>query len=120
MTGGGEVRRNPVDGPWMGSASAVEEVIGIDAGADHAAAARHLLDHGWTPCGRGEFAIGLRSPSGLLVARISPFDPTARFTADLYRSGEATGWFPHLALERELEGGANLLLNSSRRSIARR
>ncbi|WP_150308647.1 hypothetical protein [Planctomonas psychrotolerans] len=88
----------------------MQDVAGIGAGADHLDAEQHLLHRGWTPCGRGDWAIALESPSGRLAARISPFDPTAPFTAALYREGRTTGWFPQLYLERRLEGGGSLLL----------
>jgi hypothetical protein len=88
----------------------LEHVESIDAHADHSDAEAHLLALGWAACGRGDWAIALQSPSGQLAARISPFDPTAPFTAKLYRAGRVTGWFPELLLERPLTGGANLLL----------
>ncbi|BDI22996.1 hypothetical protein [Herbiconiux sp. L3-i23] len=88
----------------------IDHVEAIDATADHSGAEAHLCALGWTVCGRGDWAIALRSPSKQLAARISPFDPTAAFTADLYRAGRHTGWFPTLFLERSLAGGANLLL----------
>lgn len=85
-------------------------VESIDAHADHRDAEARLLALGWAACGRGDWAIALQSPSGQLAARISPFDPTAPFTAKLYREGRDTGWFPELLLEHPLAGGANLLL----------
>lgn len=63
---------------------------------------------GWTPCGRGDWAVALRSPSGAWAARISPFDPAAPHSADLYRRAAHTGQVPRLALQRPLEGGADL------------
>ncbi|MFC0681890.1 hypothetical protein ACFFGH_28995 [Lysobacter korlensis] len=86
------------------------DVKTIPVGADHVLAQRHLRRRRWVPCGRGDWAVALKSPSGRLAARISPFDPTAPFTAELYRSGQATGWFPQLFLERALEGGGSLLV----------
>jgi hypothetical protein len=91
----------------------VDEIVDVEtipADADHDQAEGHLRRLGWLPAGRGDWAIALRSPSGELAARISPFDPAAPFTAELYRSGQSTGWFPRLFLERPLEGGGHLLL----------
>lgn len=87
----------------------IEDIATIDPAADHVGADRHLRARGWVPCGEGDWAIALRSPSGKTAARISPFDPTAPFTAELYRVGRGTGWFPELFLERSLDGGASLL-----------
>ena len=44
-----------------------------------------LPRRGWTRCGVGDWAVALRSPSGSLAARISPFDPVAPYTAQLFR-----------------------------------
>ncbi|WFR66007.1 hypothetical protein P9139_13120 [Curtobacterium flaccumfaciens] len=63
---------------------------------------------GWTPCGTGDWAYALRSPSGGLAARISPFDPAAPYSAMLYRQAAHTRQVPVLVDHRVLEGGADL------------
>lgn len=77
---------------------------------DHLAAERMLHDGGWTWCGAGDWATALRSPSGLHAARISPFDPAAPYTAELYRRAAHTGQVPRLVAALELDGGANVLV----------
>lgn len=62
----------------------------------------------WTPCGTGDWAIALRSPSGALAARISPFDPAGPYSAMLYRRAAHTRQVPALVDHRVLEGGADL------------
>jgi hypothetical protein len=80
------------------------EVLPPDA--DHAAAERVLTEAGWSPCGVGDWAVVLASPSGSLVARICPFDPVAPYTAELFRRAADTGQVPVLHAYVELEGGA--------------
>ena len=63
---------------------------------------------GWTDCGAGDWAFALISPSGDLVARLSPFDPVGPFTARLYEQAAGTGRTPRLHLHRLLSGGADL------------
>ncbi len=82
----------------------------ITARTDHRDAARILTDEGWTDCGAGDWAIGLRSPSGARAARISPFDPCAPYTARLYREAAATGQVPRLHAAIDLEGGGSLVV----------
>jgi hypothetical protein len=48
----------------------------------------------------------LRSPSGALAARISPFDPVATYTTELFRRAASTGFVPALHALRPLDGGA--------------
>lgn len=74
--------------------------------ADHAVATRVLLDAGWSRCGAGDWAVVLASPSDRLAARISPFDPVAPYTVELFRRAAATGRVPVLHRFVELEGGA--------------
>jgi hypothetical protein len=50
----------------------------LAADSDHVTVEALFISHGWTPCGVGDWAVALRSPSGELAARISPFDPVAR------------------------------------------
>ena len=73
--------------------------------------AEHVLREAWwTACGAGDWAIALRSPSGRLAARISPFDPAMPYNAQLYRRAERTGQVPRVQAEVTLHGGANLLI----------
>ena len=74
--------------------------------ADHAVAEQFLLDSGWDRCGVGDWAVVLASPSGLTAARISPFDPVAPYTAELFRRAAGTGQVPALWAYAELDGGA--------------
>lgn len=82
----------------------------LGQGTDHRDAERALPAEGWTGCGAGDWAIALRSPSGVYAARISPFDPGAPFSATLYRRAAHTGLVPRLDAEIPLEGGGNLLV----------
>jgi hypothetical protein len=83
---------------------AVVDALPVDA--DHVAAEAVFADHGWTRCGIGDWAVVLRSPSAALAARISPFDPVATYTAELFRQAAATGFVPALHAFRPLAGGA--------------
>jgi len=85
-------------------------VIALDADADHRAAEQAHLAAGWTPCGEGDWAFALRSPDGSAVARISPFDPTGPYTAELYRCAAATRQVPEVFSHRRLIGGGDLLV----------
>lgn len=76
--------------------------------ANHLVAEGALRSLGWEPCGAGDWAVALRSPSGRHAARISPFDPAAPYTAELYRRAASTGQVPRLDLHVGLEGGAEL------------
>lgn len=75
-------------------------------GADHLVAEQELLAHGWSRCGVDDWAVVLASPSGRLAARISPFDPVAPYTAELFRRAAGTRLVPTLHAYVELEGGA--------------
>jgi hypothetical protein len=76
--------------------------------ADHRDAEHALLAAGWTACGAGDWAIGLRSPDGTAAARISPFDPTGPYSAALYREAAHTRQVPQLLAHRRLTGGGDL------------
>jgi hypothetical protein len=78
----------------------------LPADADHVVVEQALRRAGWSPCGVGDWAVVLASPSGQLAARISPFDPTAAYTSALFRRAAATCQVPVLHAFRELEGGA--------------
>jgi hypothetical protein len=75
---------------------------------DHRDVEHALLAVGWTPCGAGDWAIALRSPDGTAAARISPFDPTGPYTAELYRLAGHTRQVPELFAHRRLVGGGDL------------
>ena len=78
----------------------------LPSGADHVVAEQVLLDAGWDRCGVGDWAVVLASPSGLTAARISPFDPVAPYTAELFRTAARTRQVPALQAYVELDGGA--------------
>ncbi|MFC4138548.1 MULTISPECIES: hypothetical protein [unclassified Microbacterium] len=78
--------------------------------ADHRAAERAFTDAGWTPAGAGDWAIALRAPDGSAAVRISPFDPTGPYTAELYRAAAHTRLVPELFAHRRLAGGGDLQL----------
>ena len=64
---------------------------------------------GWVPCGVGDWAIGLRSPDGTLVARICPFDPAYSAFVDLCRECVGNPWLPRIELAAGLEGGGSVV-----------
>lgn len=76
--------------------------------ADHHEVEQALLRDGWTPCGAGDWAVALRSPDGTTAARISPFDPTAPYSAALYARAAHTRQVPVLLAHRRLTGGGDL------------
>lgn len=67
-----------------------------------------LVRLAWTPCGAGDWAVGLRSPNGLLVARVCPFDPAHPAFLELCRECEGNPYLPRIALAASLEGGGAL------------
>lgn len=69
-----------------------------------------LTGLGWLPCGEGDWAIAHRSPTGGLAARVSPFDPAAEYTIELYRSGIGNRYLPRLVAELPLDGGGSLMI----------
>lgn len=80
--------------------------------------ARFSLPDGPTPGGAGDWAIALRSPDGTAAARISPFDPTGPYTADLYRQAAHTRQVPELLAHRRLVGGGDLRVMEWLRLVA--
>lgn len=80
----------------------------LPSGATHADAERVFTEAGWTPCGAGDWAIALRSPAKTMAVRISPFDPTGPYTAELYREAAHTRQVPQLFAHRRLVGGSDL------------
>jgi hypothetical protein len=67
-----------------------------------------LITGGWVPCGTGDWAIGLRSPDGNLVARVCPFDPAYSAFTELCRRCVGNPWLPQVQLTVGLEGGGSL------------
>jgi hypothetical protein len=82
------------------------DLFGADA--DHREVEAALLAAGWTRGGAGDWAIALRSPDGAVAARISPFDPTGPYAAELYREAAHTRQVPALFGHRRLTGGGDL------------
>jgi hypothetical protein len=76
--------------------------------ANHRDLEQAFLAAGWTACGVGDWAIALRSPDGTAAARISPFDPTGPYSAELYREAAHTRQVPALLAHRRLTGGGDL------------
>lgn len=85
---------------------------------DHRDVEDTLVAEGWTLCGAGDWAIALRSPDGTAAARISPFDPTGPYTADLYRQAVRTRQVPRLYEHRRLVGGGDLQVMEWLRPVA--
>ncbi len=67
-----------------------------------------LIGLGWSPCGVGDCAIGLRSPSGLLAARVCPFDPAHPAFTELCDRCPRNPYLPCIELAVALEGGGAL------------
>ncbi|MFB7249248.1 hypothetical protein [Microbacterium sp. NPDC056234] len=82
----------------------------LAADADHRDVERVFTDAGWSRIGAGDWAFALLSPDGQTVARISPFDPTGAYTAELYRRAEHTLLVPRLFAHHRLVGGGDLML----------
>lgn len=68
-----------------------------------------LVEARWTPCGVGDWAVGLRSPDGTLVARVCPFDPAYSAFVDLCRRCPGNPWLPAVELAAGLEGGGSVV-----------
>ncbi|MBM7783685.1 hypothetical protein [Tenggerimyces flavus] len=63
---------------------------------------------GWKMCGQGDWAYAYRSPSGQLVARVSPFEPVYGYFVELCRRCAGNRHVPSLELATRLEGGGHL------------
>jgi hypothetical protein len=85
-------------------------LAGLAPDADHRDAEHLLRRAGWGSCGAGDWALALRAPDGSAVARISPFDPTGPYAAELYRQAAHTRQVPALFAHRRLAGGGDLQL----------
>lgn len=81
---------------------------GLAPTMDYVTVEAWFTSHGWSRCGVGDWAVVLRSPTGDLTTRISPFDPVAPYTVRLFREAAGTRQVPALHAHRELEGGAVL------------
>jgi hypothetical protein len=68
-----------------------------------------LAARGWVPCGVGDWAVALRSPEGILVARVCPFDPAYWAFVDLCRACPGNRWLPRIELAAGLEGGGSVV-----------
>ena len=77
---------------------------------DHRDVERFFTGAGWSRIGAGDWAIALLSSDRQTVARISPFDPTGPYTAELYRRAEHTLLVPRLFAHHRLIGGGDLML----------
>jgi hypothetical protein len=78
--------------------------------SDYRDAEAALAGEGWARAGLGDWAFAMRSPDGLIAARISPFDPTGPYSAALYRQAAHTRQVPRLFAHRRLSGGGDLQL----------
>ena len=67
-----------------------------------------LSVHGWAMCGQGDWAYAYRSPSGRLVARLSPFEPAYQYFVELCERCAGNRYVPRLELASKLEGGGHL------------
>ncbi|WP_217200534.1 hypothetical protein [Streptomyces buecherae] len=74
----------------------------------HRDATAHLVRLGWTPCGVGDWAVGLRSPSGHLAARVCPFDPAYAAFLDLCRRCDGNPYLPRVERAEALDGGGTM------------
>jgi hypothetical protein len=74
----------------------------------HREATAELVLAGWTPCGVGDWAIGLRSPDGLWAARVCPFDPAYAAFLELCRRRRGNPYLPRVAFDSPLDGGGTL------------
>lgn len=78
------------------------------ASLSHRQVLAELVTAGWVPAGVGDWAVGLRSPDGRLVARVCPFDPAYAAFLDLCRACPGNRWLPSVELAAELEGGGSV------------
>lgn len=75
---------------------------------DHGLARAQLERLGWALCGRGDWAYAHRSPSGRLLARVSPFEPAYGYFVELCQRCAGNRYLPRIELATELEGGGHL------------
>jgi hypothetical protein len=77
---------------------------------DHHVAQAHLERLGWARCGQGDWAYAYRSPSGSLVARVSPFEPAYRYFVELCERCTGNRYLPRFELATPLAGGGHLAI----------
>jgi hypothetical protein len=119
MAGGGQVNQvRRVVARGYGAAVAVQEPPGAGLPRipdlpwellSHRQVLAELAGGGWVPCGVGDWAVGLRSPDGTLVARVCPFDPAYSAFVDLCRACAGNRWLPRVELAAGLEGGGSVV-----------
>jgi hypothetical protein len=86
------------------------QVPGLPWGTlSHRQVLAELTGAGWVPCGVGDWAVGLRSPEGAMVARVCPFDPAYAAFVDLCRECAGNPWLPRVELAASLEGGGSVV-----------
>ncbi|GAA3165940.1 hypothetical protein GCM10010466_65930 [Planomonospora alba] len=81
---------------------------GAWSAGSHRDALAGLARLGWTPCGVGDWAVALRSPDGLLAARVCPFDPAYPAFLELCSRLPGNPYLPRVAFSTPLEGGGSL------------
>ena len=79
------------------------------ASLSHRQVLAELIGRGWVLCGAGDWAVALRSPEGVLVARVCPFDPAYPAFVDLCRRCSGNRWVPKVELATDLEGGGSVV-----------
>jgi hypothetical protein len=68
-----------------------------------------LVGAGWLVSGAGDWAVGLRSPDGRLVARVCPFDPAYGAFVELCGACAGNRWLPRIVEAADLEGGGSVV-----------
>lgn len=96
----------PLGRGWDDAASQIPDLPWPTLSYREALAA--LVTEGWTPSGAGDWAVGLRSPDGTLVARVCPFDPAYSAFVALCRACDGNPWLPRMELAADLEGGGSV------------
>ncbi|MCG5220086.1 hypothetical protein [Streptosporangium sp. KLBMP 9127] len=76
--------------------------------SDHRRVITDLIGLGWSLSGVGDWAVGLRSPNGLLAARVCPFDPAYAAFVELCRRCPGHPFLPRMDLVAALDGGGSL------------
>ena len=75
---------------------------------DHRTVRTHLEHLGWAMCGTGDWSYVHRSPSGRLLARVSPFEPAYMHFVELCRRCVGNRHVPRIEIASPLEGGGHL------------
>ena len=74
----------------------------------HREATGRLLAEGWNVCGIGDWATVWRSPDGMQVARVSPFEPAYEVFVELCRRLAGHPLLPRIDFDTPLGGGGRL------------